>query len=79
MAPVPLNCRSGSGKPYPRNWPAYNAPQIEEKARVEVFLVEVRRGRHPPVTHWGPPPDDFSDEENAVTDRAPAGQRPPRG
>src|SRR6185436_19838957 len=40
-------------KTYPRNWPTYNAAQIEEKARVEVLLKALCEGIEQPARKPG--------------------------
>ena len=45
---LPRAPRKPKRKTYPRNWPAYNAAQIEEKARVEVLLKALCEGIEQP-------------------------------
>jgi hypothetical protein len=45
---LPRSERKPKRKTYPRNWPAYNAAQLEEKAHVEEdTIAKVARGRRP--------------------------------
>jgi transposase len=50
---LPRSERKPKRKTYPRNWPAYNAAQLEEKARVEVLLRALCEGIEQPVRKPG--------------------------
>jgi transposase len=50
---LPEATRKPKRKTYPRNWPAYNAAQIEEKARVEVLLRALCEGIEQPARRPG--------------------------
>jgi len=50
---LPKVPRKPKRKTYPRNWPAYNAAQIEEKAHVEVLLKALCEGIEQPPRRPG--------------------------
>jgi len=50
---LPKAPRKPKRKTYPRNWPAYNAAQIEEKAHVEVLLKALCEGIEQPPRRPG--------------------------
>jgi transposase len=50
---LPKAPRKPKRKTYPRNWPAYNAAQIEEKAHVEVLLKALCEGIEQPARKPG--------------------------
>ena len=50
---LPETARKPKRKTYPRNWSAYNAAQIEEKARVEVLLKALCEGIEQPARKPG--------------------------
>jgi transposase len=51
--PAPTPAPRPKRRTYPRNWPAYNAAQIEEKARVELLLKALCEGIEQPARPAG--------------------------